>query len=53
MGRENEIPRRCRNNWEIGETLINLEERDQVIFPTDNTNSFRSVDTKKIYDYGE
>ena len=31
----------------MGEILNNLEESDKVIVTTDNTNSFRSVDTKK------
>ena len=31
----------------MGETLRNLEESDQVMVPTDKTNIFRSVDTKK------
>ena len=32
----------------MGEILNNLEESDKVIVTTDNTNSFRSVDTKNI-----
>ena len=41
------MPRKCKNNWEMGETLSILEESDQVIVPTDKTDSFRIMDTKK------
>ena len=41
------MPRKCKNNWEMGETLSILEESDQVIVPTDKTDSFIIMDTKK------
>ena len=41
------MPRRCKNNWEMGETLSILEKIDQDIVPTDKNNSFGCMDTKK------
>ena len=42
------MPRRCKNNWEIGEILNNLEDSNKVIVPNDKTYSSRSVTTKQI-----
>ena len=47
MEYNNEMSRKCKNNWELCKTLIILEERDQVIVTTDKTNIFRYVDTQK------
>ena len=44
---ENEMSRECKNIWCMGEKLNNLKDSDPVIVPTDNTNSFRSVSTRK------
>ena len=41
------MPRRCKKNWDMNKTIRILEESDQVIVPTDKTNSFRCMDTKK------
>ena len=41
------MPRICKKNWDISETIRLLEESDQVIVPTDKTNSFRNMDTEK------
>ena len=41
------MPRRCKKNWDINETIRLLDESDQVIVPTDKTNSFRNMDTEK------
>ena len=46
VGWDNEMPRRCKKNWDMNETIRILEESDQVIVPTDKTNSFRCMDTK-------
>ena len=43
---DNEMPRICKKNWDINETIRLLDESDQVIVPTDKTNSFRNMDTK-------
>ena len=47
VGWDNEIPRRCKKIWDVNETIRILEEIDQVIVPTDKTNSFRWMDTEK------
>ena len=41
------MPRRCKKNWDINETIRLLDESDQIIVPTDKTNSFRNMDTEK------
>ena len=41
------MPIRFKNNWDMNETIRILEENDQVIVPTDKTNSIRCMDTKK------
>ena len=41
------MPIRCKKNWDMNETIRILEESYQVIVPTDKTNSFRCMDTKK------
>ena len=34
-------------NWDINKTIRILEESDEVIVPTDKTNSFINMDTEK------
>ena len=41
------MPIRCRQNWNMGETLIILDESDKSIVPTDKNNSFRNMNIKK------
>ena len=44
---DNDIPRRCKKKWELGEIFTNLEVSDQSIITTDKINSFRSASTNK------
>ena len=41
------MTRGCKNNWDMGEILNNLEHIYQIIVPTDKINRYMIVNNKK------